>query len=139
MVEVFFYGLFMDINLLTKKGITAGNPRKASVKGYGLRIGTRATLLPAPAETAFGLIMELTDSDLQRLYAEPSVSDYKPEKIRVVTDENDQVDVICYNLPASMVTGSNLNYARELVELVGSLGFPDSYIQRLEKIATTPS
>ncbi len=36
-IEVFFYGLFMDDNLLRSRGIGTLNPRPATVEGFGLR------------------------------------------------------------------------------------------------------
>lgn len=39
MKSVFFYGLFMDQELLKAKGLNPANPRLAYVAGYGLRIG----------------------------------------------------------------------------------------------------
>jgi hypothetical protein len=43
-IHVFFYGLFMDVDLLRSKGAQPENPRLASVSGFALRIGQRATL-----------------------------------------------------------------------------------------------
>ncbi|MFN2633018.1 MAG: hypothetical protein ABR610_06340 [Thermoanaerobaculia bacterium] len=40
-IDVFFYGLFMDVDLLREKGAAPVNPRPASVEGFALRIGAR--------------------------------------------------------------------------------------------------
>ncbi len=45
-IDVFFYGLFMDEALLKTKGVIPANLRYASVLGFQLRIGNRATLVP---------------------------------------------------------------------------------------------
>jgi hypothetical protein len=47
-VDVFFYGLFMDIGVLRQSGVEPVNPRRASADGFALRIGRRATLVAAP-------------------------------------------------------------------------------------------
>jgi hypothetical protein len=46
-IRVFFYGPFMDEELLRAKGVQPANPRQACVRGFALRIGERATL-PSP-------------------------------------------------------------------------------------------
>jgi len=43
--DVFFYGLYMDEDILKSKGITIRNQRSAYVDNYELRIGDLATLL----------------------------------------------------------------------------------------------
>lgn len=44
-IEVFFYGLFIDADLLRSKGAAPANVCIASIPGFELRIGQRATLL----------------------------------------------------------------------------------------------
>ena len=48
-VEVFFYGLFMDEELLRSKGIAPENRQLASVDNFRLIIGNRETLVPSTA------------------------------------------------------------------------------------------
>lgn len=43
--DVFFYGLYMDPQVLAQKTVEARHPRIARVEGYRLRIGHKATLL----------------------------------------------------------------------------------------------
>jgi hypothetical protein len=65
-IDVFFYGLFMDEDLLSAKGIIALNPRRATVDGFGLRIGARATLVPAAGERSYGTVVGLTHEGSRR-------------------------------------------------------------------------
>lgn len=51
-IDVFFYGLFMDAELLRSKGAFPVNIRRAGVPGFELRIGERATLLRDPEACA---------------------------------------------------------------------------------------
>jgi hypothetical protein len=73
---VFFYGLFMDAGLLRARGIEPAAMRGASVQGFALRIGLRATLVPASGDRVFGVAMELTHDEIDRLYSDPSVQAY---------------------------------------------------------------
>ena len=76
-IEVFFYGLFMDADLLRTKGVNPTNVRPASVPGFALRIGQRATLLRNPNRLVRGILMELTHTEIEQLYSEPSVRAYR--------------------------------------------------------------
>ena len=59
-IDGFFYGLFMDIDILRASQVVAANPRRAYVGGYALRIGRRATLVPAPEARVYGMVFALT-------------------------------------------------------------------------------
>jgi len=72
-IEVFFYGLFMDADLLRTKGAHPENLRPACVPGFALRIGQRATLLQNSGARAHGIVMELTHVEIEQLYSEASV------------------------------------------------------------------
>lgn len=135
MNEVFFYGLFMDETLLREKGIRLQNPRKASLLDYELRIGERATLLPSPGNTSYGMLMQIPEADLEILYSDKSVADYMPEKVIVHLNDGQSLNALCYNLPAEKVSGSNIEYAQSLHSLAKSIGLPSSYLDRIEEFA----
>jgi hypothetical protein len=80
-IDVFFYGLFMDQQLLEAKGVHPTDIRLAVVSGFVLRIGARAALVPTPASQVHGLLMKLSHADIEKLYAEPSVRAYRPEPV----------------------------------------------------------
>jgi len=72
-VDVFFYGLFMDQDVLRAKGLAPETLELASVPGFALRIGQRAALVPEVSSRVHGVVMSLTLAELDRLYSEPSV------------------------------------------------------------------
>ena len=59
-VEVFFYGLFMDEELLRGKGLEPEGDEIAAIDGFGLRVGQRAALVPTPWRFASSLRMRIT-------------------------------------------------------------------------------
>jgi len=81
--SVFFYGLFMDADVLRRKGAEPVNIRRACVPGFTLRVGQRATLLrdPIPVSRAFGMLMELTHDEIELLYPEATLGAYRPEAV----------------------------------------------------------
>ncbi len=134
-MEVFFYGLFMDPNILITNGVAPTNPRSAYLPDYALRIGNRASLISCPGERSYGIVMTVSKPAIQKLYAEASVADYRPEEVKVVTDEGDTIEAICYNLPTELLTGTNESYGQALYKLSRKLGFPKSYLDKIEKMA----
>ena len=136
-MRVFFYGLFMDENLLATKGIEPSEVSLGFVDGYGLRIGERATLVPRPDSRAYGAMMEIAAGEATELYAEDSVADYLPEPVIVELMDGTRVEATCYNLPADKVTGANKEYAESLLVVATRLGFPDSYLDQIRQARTS--
>jgi len=62
-VEVFFYGLFMDEEILRGKGLEPEGGEIAAIDGFALRIGQRAALVSAPGAKVYGLVFSLTRCD----------------------------------------------------------------------------
>ena len=86
-IHVFFCGLFMDADALRAKGVQPVNPRRGCVSGFTLRIGQRATLLPDPDARVYGVLMDLSHDEIERLYAEPGVGMYRAEAVVVELDD----------------------------------------------------
>jgi hypothetical protein len=131
-IDIFFYGLFMDENLLQSMGITLPNLRVASVAGFQLRIGVRATLVPAPSGRVFGLVASLSHNELERLYSEPSVQAYRPEAVLAYLTNGETLAALCFNLvepPSS--DEHNLDYASKLRALAERLKFPSDYVSSI--------
>lgn len=130
-MNVFFYGLFMDEQLLASKGIAARNAAVGYADGFRLRIGERATLQRCAGARAYGVMMEVSSDDLMELYAERSVADYEPESLTVELLDGRSAEASCYNLPPDKVTGTNKSYAEALLKLAKQLGFPESYLGQI--------
>lgn len=134
-MEVFFYGLFMDIDILSKQGVKASHPRTAYLEDYSLKIGQRASLIPFEGERAYGVVMSLEEVAVEKLYSEASVADYLPEEVRIVSEKNERIKAVCYNLPLEALSGTNETYAKALSGLAKKLGFPQDYIEKIENMA----
>ena len=134
-VNVFFYGLFMDMGLLQQRGLTPRHPQVARLDGYDVDIRDRATLIRNATARVYGIVTGLTHEDIGTRYADPSVRDYRPEAVVVTLADARQVPAWCYNLP--QVTGARRDtvYAVRLVEVSKTLAFPGDYLDRLQKLA----
>ena len=133
MSKIFFYGLFMDRSLLTEKGLHPETVGPAVLPGYRIHIGERATLLSSPAGRAYGIVMELSDQEAGTLYSEPSVREYRRERVEVELLATDAlVEAYCYTLPHELgLVGANPAYASELARLVEALHFDPAYAQEI--------
>lgn len=125
----------MDIAILSKNGIKPSNPRKGYLNDYTLKIGSRASLIPYKGEKSYGIVMTVDSDAIQDLYAEASVADYIPEQVTILTDTNESVTAVCYNLPLALLSGTNESYAESLYKLAKQEGFPDDYLEKIKKMA----
>ncbi|MCO5298305.1 MAG: gamma-glutamylcyclotransferase [Fimbriimonadaceae bacterium] len=128
-VDVFFYGLFMDGNLLRKAGVEPNSPRRAYVDGFALRIGHRATLVPSAGDRAYGMLFALTHQELVRLYAAPGLEEYHSEAVLAQPLGGTPLPALCYNLcEAPQTHERNPEYAGQLQRVLRELGFPEEYV-----------
>jgi hypothetical protein len=131
-ITVFFYGLFMDVDLLLSKGVHPMHPRHARVPGFALRIGRRATLIPNAESFAYGIILELSHADIEQLYSDASVREYRPEAVLAQLADGSYSPALCFNLvvPPSQ-DEANSEYVMKLRELARRLKLPPGYIERI--------
>lgn len=130
--DVFFYGLFMDQELVRAKGLAPDDPELASVPGFTLRIGQRAALVPDPGSRVHGVVMSLTLAELDRLYSEPSLQAYRPEAVLAHLESGGVTAALCYNLPdPPSPTEQNPDYAANLRNVARKVGLPAEYIASL--------
>ncbi len=130
--DVFFYGLFMDDELLRSKGLSPQRAELASVDGFALRIGQRAALVPAPGGRVHGVVASLTLSELDRLYSEPSLEAYRPDAVLAQLAAGGVIAALCYNLPEPPSPAErNPEYAARLRVVAQKVGLPPDYVASL--------
>ena len=131
-IKVFFYGLFMDAVLLRAKGTNPVNVRSACVPGYALRVGQRATLIESDQNRAYGMLMALTHDEIEQLYSEASVRDYRPEAVLIELSDKSRVPALCFNLAVPPAPAdANSEYASKLRTLARQLGQPSDYVESI--------
>jgi hypothetical protein len=132
-IEVFFYGLFMDVELLRSQAVVPMNPRRAFVEGFTLCISQRATLVPTAGARTYGMLIALTRHEIAQLYAAPGLQHYLPESVLAHTMEGQDVPALCYNLAEPPSTSErNAAYAAQLKALLQALGCPAEYIASIQ-------
>jgi hypothetical protein len=131
-IDGFFYGLFMDGDVLKGQSVTALNPRKAYVDDFELCIGRRSTLVPNEGARSYGVVYALTHEDLDRLYSSPGLREYYPEAVIATTLESQSLPALCYNLREKPGRHeANPEYAEELRAVLARFSFPSDYIESI--------
>jgi Gamma-glutamyl cyclotransferase, AIG2-like len=131
--DVFFYGLFMDRDLLHGKGIVPENIELAWLDGFELRIGKRAALVPSTTSRVHGVVMSLTLHDLKQLYGEPGVAAYRPQAVLAQLAHGGVVAALCYNLPQPPAPDEHdAEYATKLRAVGRKIGLPEDYVASLK-------
>ena len=132
-IDGFFYGLFMDVQVLRQAGAKPSNARRAYVTDFALRIGQRATLVPSPGARAYGMLISLTHAELDRLYGAPGLEGYRPEAVLARPFEGEAVPALCYNLVQPPEPHErNPEYARRLRSVLEALGFPVESVESIQ-------
>lgn len=131
-VDGFFYGLFMDDDVLKDQSVTAINPRKTYVDDFELCIGQRSTLVPRKGDRSYGVVYSLTHEDLERLYSSPGLQEYYPEAVLATTLEGQSLPALCYNLREKPGRHEeNPEYAKKLRAVLRKFNFPSEYIESI--------
>jgi hypothetical protein len=133
-IDIFFYGLFMDMALLEQRGLHPSDPRLAYLDGYSIGIFDRATLIRNTSERVYGVVAGLNHEEIHILYSDASVQDYRPEAVLVTLKNNSHVPALCYNLPKVPDSPPNTTYAAKLFELAKKLSFPEAYLDKIQKL-----
>jgi gamma-glutamyl AIG2-like cyclotransferase len=131
--DVFFYGLFMDQDLLRAKGLEPQAAEPGWVEGLDLSIGQRAALVPKAGATVHGVVVSLTLAELDRLYSEPSVQAYRPQAVLVHLASGKITSALCYNLPQPpSAEDRNPDYAAKLRTVARKVGLPADYVRTIQ-------
>ena len=93
--DVFFYGLYMDEEILKSKDVKPRNKRKALVNGYALRLGNMATLLRQENAKAYGMVYSLTHEEIDVLYKNSGLTQYVNEALMVELEDKSNIVTLC--------------------------------------------
>jgi len=97
LTEIFFYGLYMDDDILRERGIVPRNKRVGTVYDHRLRIGKYSTLMREVNTIAYGIICSLKHDEIHTLYTGCGLNHYVPEAVIVKSDEH-YIPALCYVL-----------------------------------------
>ena len=122
----------MDVELLHERGVEPRNVRHVWLDGWRLVIGARAYLVAHETSVVEGLVMDVDDAQLERLYSDKSVSEYVAVEMAVRDRAGGVERVSCYNLPhGDPAAKQDAAYRAKLVALGRRIGLSASYLSTL--------
>jgi hypothetical protein len=133
-VWVFFYGLYMDFEVLGRHGVSPGRWEVASLSGYDFLVSSWGHLAPSERGRVYGLNIAVTHDDLERLYGASNTFlklRYFPEPVLVETAEGKFVPALCYVAHEPPGGPVNRDYVEGMLRLSKKYGFPEWYAERL--------
>ena len=95
-MNIFFYGLYMDPDILKERGVDAAPIGSGHLDGYRLRIGKNATLIAEEGAKAWGMVYSLSEEESERLYGD--LPQYEPKTVVIHTKNGEAVSAWCYLL-----------------------------------------
>jgi hypothetical protein len=134
-VWTFFYGSYMNFDVLKELGLVPDRWDVAKLSGFDLRIEPRANLVPSDQHCVYGIIATATHQELSRLYAHAKDvlgETYLPEAVLVQTPNGTWLPALCY-IAATMQPGPAADdYINRIAGPAREYGFPDWYVRRIE-------
>lgn len=131
-VWTFFYGSFMNLDVLQQGGYIPERYEAARLNGFDIRIQPLATLIRSDQHCVYGIVASSTHEQLRRLYSQDWVGTYWPEPVLVETLDGQWRAAFCYIAPTSEARPATNDYLDRIVGPAKSYGFPAWYITRLE-------
>ena len=134
-VWVFFYGSYMNFNVLKEVELIPERSETARLSGFDLRIQPRANLVRSDQHCVFGVLTTATHRELARLYthAKNILGEvYLPEAVMVETLEGKWRAALCYISLSMQPQPAADDYIDRIVAPARQFGFPEWYIQRIE-------
>jgi gamma-glutamyl AIG2-like cyclotransferase len=134
-IWVFFYGTFMNRDVLINHGVTPTSIVPARLNGFELYIRPRVNLARSDRWCAYGVITEVTHEDLARLYSELERSfglKYFPEPVLTEAFDGTVRPALCYLAPHMDDAPATKEYVNELAEAVRAAGLPEWYAELVE-------
>lgn len=139
-VDVFFYGSYINFQVLARAGIEKRPYQLVRLPGYRLVIGPLANLEEDEAFQAYGILTSLTHAELHRLYEEHARRKfggiYLPEAVLVFSLENALMPALCYLSHDMTPAAPDPDYVDRILHPARDYGFPADYLEDIQSFKT---
>jgi hypothetical protein len=135
-VWVFFYGSYMNLNVLREVDVVPEQLEVAELFGYDIRIQPRANLVRSERDSVYGVLATATHQELSRLYAHAKDvlgETYLPEAVLAETVAGSWRPALCYIAYQMEPRPADPDYLDRILGPARQLRFPAWYIERLER------
>jgi len=141
-VWVFFYGSYMNPEVLRGVQIEPVVWEVGRLLGFELQVAPRANLIRSDAGVVYGVLATLTHPELSRLYrhAEDVLGEvYHPEAVLVEVEGGHWRPALCY-IAHEMRPGTvDPAYVDRIAKAARKHGLPDWYVERIESLGPNTS
>jgi hypothetical protein len=132
-ITVFFYGSFMDRQILRRRGFEPADLQVAKLWGFDIRFRPLATIVPVEERTCvYGLLATATHEQLQRLYGEAMVSSYRVEPVIVETIPGRTLPALVYIAWGRTPPPESADYIQHILGPAREFDFPGWYLEHVE-------
>ena len=134
-VWVFFYGSYMNFDVLKEVSFVPEQWEVARVNGFDIVIQPRANLVRSDRRCVYGILATATHAELDRLYAHAKGvlgETYLPEAVLTETLSGTWRPALCYIAPTMEASPAAKDYIERIVKAAREYNFPRWYIERLE-------
>ena len=134
-VRVFFYGSYMNRAVLREVDLVPTRFEAARLDGYDIRISPRANLIPSSERCVYGVIVEATHAELDRLYSHARDvlgETYLPHPVLAQTVTGAWLAALCYIAPFMETRPPESAYLDRILQPAREFGFPSWYVNHLE-------
>lgn len=134
MIYTFFYGSFINPDVLKQANFIAHSPETAKLYGYDIIIKPFANLIRSEEQCVYGILASSTPAELSRLYAAAKSTlqlDYLPEAVLAETNNGKLVPALCYICPEMKDAQPSDEYIDKIFKPAQTFGFPDWYLNKL--------
>jgi hypothetical protein len=140
-IWVFFYGSYMNPNVLLDAGLEPGKLEPGRLSGFDIVIAPRANLVRSDRHAVYGVCARATHEELDRLYAHARNvlgEVYLPEPVLVEVLDGTLRPAFCYLCPEMAPRPAEAGYVDRILGPAESFGFPDWYVERLRGFKPRP-
>jgi cation transport regulator ChaC len=135
-VWVFFYGSYMNFEVLREASVVPGQWEPARLAGFDIVVQPRANLEPSERHCVYGIVATATHQELTRLYAHARDvlgETYLPQAVLTGTLDGKWRPALCFIAPQMEPRPAAPDYLDRIIEPAKAFGFPSWYIERLER------
>jgi hypothetical protein len=133
-VWVFFYGSFINRDVLRQYGVVLESFEVAKLNGFDIAIQPLATLVPADTACVYGIVAALTHGEIRKLYIQEWVSGYDPYPVLVEIQQGKFIPALCYiSAKEAQPSAPSADYLMKIIAPAQEYGFPDWYVEKLRQ------
>jgi len=138
-VWVFFYGSYINLDVLKEVDLIPERVETARVAGFDLTIAPRANLVRDAGKVAFGILATATHAELDRLYVEHAKGKlgetYLPEAVIAEDADGRLRPALTYLCHDMVPRPADTAYVERIAGPAGQLGFPADYIAKIRSFS----